>query len=372
MIIDAGAGAVQSSPPPIIQQRHNNARAALAVCSAATALVRVSVCEPEPDLAPPRVGRGIRGPPAACLPLQAGAAPALGLVLGCARRVVSTASSQNQGSSGSSGASVAMAIPMGSSKHTPIPIKKTTRRRPRRHSRAPCRRGAPFAWYGRQGESQLRGAQAKIRRVRCAGKDARGEDGPAGAMSGPTTTAAAGVLRPAYRAAAALAAADHFGPAAGGAQSPACAPAESLRHIPSSARARRRPSHTPPPPPRPASSPTSRPMPARPKMRTRSNTNPTPGQSSTSTSASASLQDITAAQLAYKEPAALFYTVNAKYRISWECAELLTEPAAARLCLRLCSAPPRGLRARRRLSSTRRRQPRSTSRRPARSGAGSV
>ncbi len=69
----------------------------------------------------------------------------------------------------------------------------------------------------------------------------------------------------------------------------------------------------------------------------RSNTNHTPGQSSTSTStstsnvnsvtgsASASQQDITTAKLAYKELAALFYTINAKYRISRECAELLIE-----------------------------------------------
>ncbi len=69
---------------------------------------------------------------------------------------------------------------------------------------------------------------------------------------------------------------------------------------------------------------------ARPKTRARSNTNPTPGQGSASTStstsnvnsatgsASASQQDVTTAQLAYKELAALFYTINAKYRISWE------------------------------------------------------
>ncbi len=70
-----------------------------------------------------------------------------------------------------------------------------------------------------------------------------------------------------------------------------------------------------------------------PKTRARLNTNPTPGQSSTSTStstsnvnsttgsAAASQQDVTTAQLAYKELAALFYTINARYRISWECAE---------------------------------------------------
>ncbi|KJA22361.1 hypothetical protein HYPSUDRAFT_164549 [Hypholoma sublateritium FD-334 SS-4] len=76
---------------------------------------------------------------------------------------------------------------------------------------------------------------------------------------------------------------------------------------------------------------------ARPKTRARSNTNPSPGQNSTSASASASagaaasaaatasMTDVSTAQLAYKELAALFYTINAKYRISWECAELLVE-----------------------------------------------
>ncbi|TFK35721.1 hypothetical protein BDQ12DRAFT_706594 [Crucibulum laeve] len=48
------------------------------------------------------------------------------------------------------------------------------------------------------------------------------------------------------------------------------------------------------------------------KKRTRSNTNPGPPPP-------------TAPQLAYKELASAFYTINSKYRISWECAELLIE-----------------------------------------------
>ncbi|KAF8180890.1 hypothetical protein BJ912DRAFT_619306 [Pholiota molesta] len=62
---------------------------------------------------------------------------------------------------------------------------------------------------------------------------------------------------------------------------------------------------------------------ARPKTRARSNTNPTPGKIATSDSPS--MQDVTTAQFAYKEMAAAFYTINSKYRISWECAELLIE-----------------------------------------------
>ncbi|KAF8968624.1 hypothetical protein BDZ97DRAFT_1755279 [Flammula alnicola] len=57
---------------------------------------------------------------------------------------------------------------------------------------------------------------------------------------------------------------------------------------------------------------------AKPKTRARSNTNPTPEPS-------ASVQDVTTPQLAYKEMASAFYSINSKYRISWECAELLIE-----------------------------------------------
>ncbi|KJA16805.1 hypothetical protein HYPSUDRAFT_206712 [Hypholoma sublateritium FD-334 SS-4] len=46
---------------------------------------------------------------------------------------------------------------------------------------------------------------------------------------------------------------------------------------------------------------------------------------SAGTAAAASMTDVSTAQLAYKELAAIFYTINAKYRISWECAELLVE-----------------------------------------------
>lgn len=62
---------------------------------------------------------------------------------------------------------------------------------------------------------------------------------------------------------------------------------------------------------------------ARPKTRARSNTNPTPSQIYSSNSPS--MQDVTTAQLAFKEMASAFYTINSKYRISWECAGLLIE-----------------------------------------------
>lgn len=55
----------------------------------------------------------------------------------------------------------------------------------------------------------------------------------------------------------------------------------------------------------------------KPRTRGRSNTNPTP-------SARQSIE-VTPPQMAYKELAAAFYTINSKYRISWECADLLIE-----------------------------------------------
>lgn len=77
---------------------------------------------------------------------------------------------------------------------------------------------------------------------------------------------------------------------------------------------------------------------ARPKTRARSNTNPTPGQISISNSPST--QDVTTAQLTYKEMASAFYTINSKYRISWECAELLIELGGGTPIASATSPPP--------------------------------
>jgi serine/arginine repetitive matrix protein 2 len=74
---------------------------------------------------------------------------------------------------------------------------------------------------------------------------------------------------------------------------------------------------------------------SKPKSRNRSNTNPQPPSSSVQTQAQSKLQALHAQgayhfqhpHLAYKQLASTFYTINSKYRISWECAELLIDLA---------------------------------------------
>jgi serine/arginine repetitive matrix protein 2 len=65
----------------------------------------------------------------------------------------------------------------------------------------------------------------------------------------------------------------------------------------------------------------------RPLSRPRSNTNPT-------------ANDPPAPQLAYKQLASAFYTINSKYRISWECAELLIELGSGTAGTTATTAPP--------------------------------
>ncbi|EFI26550.1 hypothetical protein CC1G_15763 [Coprinopsis cinerea okayama7 len=60
------------------------------------------------------------------------------------------------------------------------------------------------------------------------------------------------------------------------------------------------------------------------KVRKRSNTNPDQAQPPQPTQPILSAQD-QANKAAYKDLATAFYTINSKYRISWECAELLVE-----------------------------------------------
>jgi hypothetical protein len=77
---------------------------------------------------------------------------------------------------------------------------------------------------------------------------------------------------------------------------------------------------------------------SKPKSRNRSNTNPQPPSSSVQTQTKQIQSKFQALhvqgayhfqhpQLAYKQLASEFYTINSKYRISWECAELLIDLA---------------------------------------------
>lgn len=65
------------------------------------------------------------------------------------------------------------------------------------------------------------------------------------------------------------------------------------------------------------------------RSRHRSNTNPTPMSSTTSFAlppfSAPPFNNNINPQIAYKQLASAFYTINSKYRISWECAELLIE-----------------------------------------------